>query len=426
MPTAPESILQYTLQKMRQRLQNEQSQSSSYSVHNKLVFAGNIHDAIPRQLLLEPRLSPFDKMAWMMIRLHALQNEGAVFPTYDDLQLQLASPHSHKASRETVSRALLMLRLTGWLSLCHRVRDKRGRIRGNIYMLHDEPVNAFDAETLDPRWMDVLEKSCCHPNKSVRTVALSMLKALKTDPSMQHQHTRMILIGQRLESIQTPEALANRQQLILNAQQNKCKKDKHKKNRTQYKTSGSKIELSTKKGEKRPGSKIELSTQNQSDSGVRKSNCYVRNTFTQSVKNTYVNQDMQYSAYCQVPLEQVMDDDDRIMLEKQLQALPKETAISIVQQLGQGLSTGSVRNPVGYMLQLLKAAREGRYNSISFSDVGLKGTGSQKTERCQKVSENSQVISKNKVVSQRLKTTPEVAHNHLKRIRRQLAGITDE
>ncbi|MGX8042918.1 hypothetical protein [Proteus mirabilis] len=55
-----------------------------------------------------------------------------------------------------------MLRLTGWLSLCHRVRDKRGRIRGNIYMLHDEPVNAFDAETLDPRWMDVLEKSCYH------------------------------------------------------------------------------------------------------------------------------------------------------------------------------------------------------------------------------------------------------------------------
>ncbi|EJM8622157.1 STY4528 family pathogenicity island replication protein [Proteus mirabilis] len=431
MPTTPESILQYTLQKMRQRLQNEQSQSSSYSVQNKLVFAGNIHDAIPRQLLLESRLSPFDKMAWMMIRLHAQQNEGAVFPTYDDLQFQLASPHSHKASRETVSRALLMLRLTGWLSLCHRVRDKRGRIRGNIYMLHDEPVNAFDAETLDPRWMDVLEKSCYHPNKSVRTVALSMLNALKTDPSMQHQHTRMTLIGQRLESIQTPEALANRQQLILNTQHtqsqpDKYNKNKHKKNRTQCKTPGSKIELSTKNGEKIPGSKIELSTQTQSDSGVRKSNCYVRNSFTQSVKNTYVNQGMQYSAYCQVPLEQVMDDDDRVMLEKQLQALPKETAISIVQQLGQGLSTGSVRNPVGYMLQLLKAAREGRYNSISFSDTGLKGAGLQKTERCQEASENSQVISKNKVVSQRRKTTPEVAHNHLQRIRRQLAGITDE
>ncbi|MGX8042917.1 hypothetical protein [Proteus mirabilis] len=60
----------------------------------RLIYAGNVHDAIPRQLLLEPRLSPVDKLTWMMIRLHAQQNEGAVFPTYDDLQLQLATPHS--------------------------------------------------------------------------------------------------------------------------------------------------------------------------------------------------------------------------------------------------------------------------------------------------------------------------------------------
>jgi len=40
---------------------------------------------------------------------------GAVFPTYDELQLQLVSPLNGKASRETVSRVLLMLRLTSWL-----------------------------------------------------------------------------------------------------------------------------------------------------------------------------------------------------------------------------------------------------------------------------------------------------------------------
>ncbi|EAB8122372.1 TPA: helix-turn-helix domain-containing protein, partial [Escherichia coli] len=167
----PDSIIQFSLEKMRQQLHHRQHSQPGTALRSGLIYAGNVHDAIPRQLLLESRLSPVDKLTWMMIRLHAQQNEGAVFPTYDDLQLQLATPHSDKASRETVSRALLMLRLTGWLSLCHRVRDKRGRIRGNIYMLHDEPVNAFDAETLDPRWMDVLEKSCYHKNKSVRCVA---------------------------------------------------------------------------------------------------------------------------------------------------------------------------------------------------------------------------------------------------------------
>lgn len=113
-------------------------------------------------------------------------------------------------------------------------------------MLHDEPVNAFDAETLDPRWMDVLEKSCYHKNKSVRCVARAALTALKTEPSMRHQHTRMQLIEQRLESLQTPEALADRQRRILNGQTAQLHPGKHKKNRAQCKTPDSKIELRKK------------------------------------------------------------------------------------------------------------------------------------------------------------------------------------
>ncbi len=34
---------------------------------------------------------PLDKMGWMMIRLYAQNNEGAIFPSYDELQVQLAS-----------------------------------------------------------------------------------------------------------------------------------------------------------------------------------------------------------------------------------------------------------------------------------------------------------------------------------------------
>ncbi len=115
-------------------------------------------------------------------------------------------------------------------------------------------------------------------------MARAALTALKTEPSMRHQHTRMQLIEQRLESLQTPEALADRQRRILNGQTAQLHPGKHKKNRAQCKTPDSKIELREKNDEKKPGTKIELSIQTQSDSGVRKSNCYVRNTFTQSVK----------------------------------------------------------------------------------------------------------------------------------------------
>ncbi|HEK0642311.1 TPA: helix-turn-helix domain-containing protein [Proteus mirabilis] len=422
----PDSIIQFSLEKMRQQLHHRQHSQPGTALRSGLIYAGNVHDAIPRQLLLESRLSPVDKLAWMMIRLHAQQNEGAVFPTYDDLQLQLATPHSDKASRETVSRALLMLRLTGWLSLCHRVRDKRGRIRGNIYMLHDEPVNAFDAETLDPRWMDVLEKSCYHKNKSVRCVARAALAALKTEPSMRHQHTRMQLIEQRLGGLQTPEALADRQRRILNGQTAQLHPGKHKKNRTQCKTPGSKIELREKNDEKKPGTKIELSTQTQSDSGVRKSNCYVRNSFTQSVKNTYVDQEEQYLADAQAQgLSQRIDEDDRQMLEKQLQALPEETAISIVQQLTQGVRTGSVRNPVGYALQLLKAAREGRYHPVSSAETGMKSASLPKIAGTPDIPQHAQIKPERSKVSQGMTIAPDIARQYLQRFRRTLTGITD-
>lgn len=52
--------------------------------------------------------------------MQAQDNGGAVF-SYSELQVQLSNrPQDEKASRSTVSRALLMLRLTRWLSLCHK------------------------------------------------------------------------------------------------------------------------------------------------------------------------------------------------------------------------------------------------------------------------------------------------------------------
>lgn len=128
-----DSLIAFTMEKMQVRLAEKSSDDGVSQLRSGLLYLGNLQDAYPRQLLLDTRLSPLDKMAWMMIRLYAQQNHGAVFPSYDELQLQLASPHKGKASRETVSRVLLMLRLTGWLSLCKRVRDDQGRVRGNIY-----------------------------------------------------------------------------------------------------------------------------------------------------------------------------------------------------------------------------------------------------------------------------------------------------
>ncbi len=208
-----ESLIAHTLRKMKASMA-EKARREEGRIRSGLLFTGNVHDAVPRRLLLDTRLSPLDKTAWMMIRLHALSNEGAVFPTYDELQLQLASPGSGKASRETVSRVLTMLRLTGWLSLCKRVRDEKGRIRGNIYALHDEPLGCCDAEKFDPRYLDmVLDSACKNRNKTIRYTAREVLSDIKNEPGMRHYHSHITLFESRMGAAQTPSQMAARQRV---------------------------------------------------------------------------------------------------------------------------------------------------------------------------------------------------------------------
>ncbi|WP_179627453.1 STY4528 family pathogenicity island replication protein, partial [Escherichia coli] len=205
-----ESLIAYTLEKMKYRMATG-ARKEEGRIRSGLLFTGNVHDAIPRRLLLDTRLSPLDKMAWMMIRLYAQNNEGAIFPTYDELQLQLASPGKGKASRETVSRVLLMLRITGWLSLCKRVRDDKGRVRGNIYAQHDEPLTFCDAEAMDPRYLDMVAEACMSRNRTISQTARDILGEIKHDPGMRHYHSHISQMEARIGSAQTPGQMAARQ-----------------------------------------------------------------------------------------------------------------------------------------------------------------------------------------------------------------------
>lgn len=353
-----DSVIRQTLTKMQQRIDEKTAAGEVTNAQSGLLFLGNVHDAVPRRLFLDSRLSPLDKMAWVMIRMYAQQNEGAVFPTYDELQLQLALPHSDKASRETISRALLMLRLTGWLSLCKRVRDKSGRVRGNIYAQHDEPLNAADAEYFDPRWLDTVEKACSHTNKTVRLTAIGVLKSIRNDDSMRHRHSRVALTEARLAAPQTPAALAQ---------------SKHR-NRTGteaepgQKSPGTDPELSVQISQKIPGSDPGPSRKQRAEYSVRKPNGYVR-SFTQSVKKTYVNTDTDIKLSWPVTVRERLNNADRDMLETQLCALPDSLGQRILDDLAVRMKTTGVRNVTAYLLANLKRAREGLFNTGSTAPV---------------------------------------------------------
>ncbi|MGF6190415.1 hypothetical protein ABIE12_001748 [Serratia sp. 509] len=118
----------------------------------------------------------------------------------------------------------MMLRLTGWLSLCKRVRDDG--VRGNIYAQHDEPLGLRDAEYFDPGWLDTVAQTCQHGNKTIRLTALSVLGEIKRDTSMRHRHSCIALIEARLSSPQSPQKLTLRQQASLLGSETKLSQKK--------------------------------------------------------------------------------------------------------------------------------------------------------------------------------------------------------
>jgi hypothetical protein len=361
--TPDENLITFTLAQMNARLSERIEAENTHPgtadvthLRSGLLYMGNVHDAVPRRLLLVTRLSPLDKQAWIMIRLYAQQNQGAVFPTYDELQLQLASPFKGQASRETVSRVLLMLRLTGWLSLCRRVRDGKGRVRGNIYAQHDEPLSARDAETLDPTWLDTVAAACRHKNRTVSQTAWAVFSDIQHDPSMRHQHSQQAAIAERLGAPQTPQQMAARVALRTEySRRSATERDKSSSGSvtelSEF-TRSSETELSQKHGHTSPGSVSETSLKSTAYIEPAQPSCNVR-SFTQSVNKK------KYVATLPVELQGSMSADDHRQITAQLQALPEEQARQVLESLAQTMARGGLNNPTGWLLAVIKRARNG-------------------------------------------------------------------
>ena len=168
------------------------------------LFSGNRHESVPRRLFLDRRLTPLERNAWQVFRLMLNQDGVTAFPTYEQLRPWLASmPCAGSASHETVARALTLLRLTRWLSLVRRRRDpKTGRILGNLYVLHDEPLTPFEAMQLDPDYLQLVSQALGHSARAVQVVGLHTLKEIAEDPLLSGRMlpSRLQVLAERLAS----------------------------------------------------------------------------------------------------------------------------------------------------------------------------------------------------------------------------------
>lgn len=141
-----------------------------------LLFVGNWNDALPRLLIHDQVLEPVDKVVWAVIRTQADPQRGTAFPSYATIG-RLANV----GSDATVSRAIAILRLTRWLTLCARARDGWGRFRGSVYALHDEPLPLADTLYLDQGYMEFAYQATGHHHARVARVAAGMVRSLELD-----------------------------------------------------------------------------------------------------------------------------------------------------------------------------------------------------------------------------------------------------
>ncbi|MDM9652647.1 STY4528 family pathogenicity island replication protein [Pseudomonas sp. NPDC077186] len=176
------------------------------------LYSGNRHESVPRALFLDRRLTPLERNAWQIIRLMLNADGVTAFPTYDELRPYLASmPCTQQASYETVARALTLLRLTRWLSLVRRRRDaKTGRIKGNLYVLHDEPLTPFEAMQLDPEYLGLVSHALTHASKAIQRVGHCVIQELGEDPMLSGRTlpTRLQVLVQRMTQggVSSPES----------------------------------------------------------------------------------------------------------------------------------------------------------------------------------------------------------------------------
>jgi hypothetical protein len=166
------------------------------------LYSGNRHESVPRALFLDRRLTPLERNAWQIVRLLLNADGVTAFPTYDQLRRYLAStPCAQQASHETVARALTLLRLTRWLSLVRRRRDpKTGRIKGNLYVLHDEPLTPFEAMQLDPEYLGLVSHALDHASKAIQRVGYRTIQDISEDPLLSGRvlPTRLQVLARRM------------------------------------------------------------------------------------------------------------------------------------------------------------------------------------------------------------------------------------
>ncbi|MFU2099493.1 STY4528 family pathogenicity island replication protein [Mannheimia haemolytica] len=338
-----------------------------------LLFVGNKHETVPLRLLTDRYLSPRAKVAWQMIKLNAYQFQGTAFPSYDELALWLSDRafQGKSVSRKVVSQTLLLLRLTRWLTLCETVRNERGQVLGNVYVMNDEPLSLADSLQLNGDYLKLLEKSAKHADPLVCAVANAIIdEMLKPENQLHHfvshipviqariaqQHNQFVIRSQAVELDEKAANIVQQATEIFTSSNMELSKKS-------VNLQSSNMELS-KKSVNLQSSNMELSTEKSSNPLI---SLVVPNRNSDTVQYS-----TKYSKYSTVASDQVSVESALLKFElskmelqqlsQLLQTLSEETRQAVLLEAEKRIASGSVKKPAGYLFSLIRKAQTGVFN----------------------------------------------------------------
>lgn len=326
-----------------------------------LLFFGNPHETVPRSLLLDPRLGHVDKLGWQMMRMLVNPDRTTAVPTYDELQPLLRGAPGQKASRATVARVIAVLRLTRWVSLGHRARNaQNGRIIGNVYILHDEPLSPAEASVLDADYVEYVCRCLDHQNKVVKAVAAMVLEELQEAGALHELPTRLDTMASRPRQAQrrSPDRHDAAQFSTVTDQKNQGRQPSSQREpgRVRRETPpGFQREPSLESKAYRDVEAVLDENSGSSSRTVRTSHC-VKPTGTSAVNLHW-------------PACLSMDESERQATQLLMAELAGDTQQAILDEAAGRVSGGSVRNPKGFLRGLIKRAIGGEFVATGYAQA---------------------------------------------------------
>ena len=146
--------------------------------------------------MLDARLTPLERNGWQVLRM--LRSAEGISPLANLGQLRrylTSTPLGQRAGYETARRVLVVLRLTGWISLAGQHRDPlTGHVLSELYQVHESALDFPQASALDASLPALLQASIGHENNQVDRVAVhiqaTLAQAPETAPIAAHDQLR--------------------------------------------------------------------------------------------------------------------------------------------------------------------------------------------------------------------------------------------